>query len=58
MGKLILDYEDGDLIYTLSDQTAIDLDGHLMMKMNDNLVMDMDSGELHLTSRWNTDDDE
>jgi hypothetical protein len=58
MGKLIFDYEDGDLIHTLSDQTAMDMDGHLMMRMSDNMVMDMDSGEIHLTSRWDNDDDE
>ncbi len=58
MGKLIFDYEDGDLIHTLSDQTAIDMDGHLMMRMTDNMVMDTGSGELHLTSRWETDDDD
>ena len=36
MGKLIFDYKDGDLIHIISEQTAIDMDGHLMMKMNDN----------------------
>lgn len=58
MGKLIFDYDDGDLIHTLSDQTALDMEGHLIMRMGDNMVMDMDSGELHLTSRWDTDNDE
>ena len=58
MGKLILDYESGDLIRTLSDQIAMDTDGHLMLRMNDNMVMDMDSGEIHMTSGWDDDDDE
>ncbi len=56
MGKLIFDFENGGLIHTLSDQTAMDMDGHFMMRMNDNMVMDIDSGKLHFTSRWDTDE--
>jgi hypothetical protein len=36
---------------------AIDSDGDLMMRMGDNLAMDMDSGELHIVSGWTDDED-
>ena len=29
-----------------------------MMRMGDNMAMDMDSGELHMVSSWDDDDDE
>lgn len=30
---LIFDYEDGDLIHTVSDNMAVDFDGNLMMNL-------------------------
>lgn len=57
MSNPLFDYNDGDLIFKLSDQTALDTEGHLMMRMGDNMVMDMYSGELHFTSQWDTEDD-
>lgn len=54
---MIFNYEDGDYLHTLSGNTAIDADGHMMMRMGDNMVMDMDSGELHIVSGWPDDAD-
>lgn len=42
---------------SLSGNMLIDSDGDLMMKMSDNMAMDMDSGELHLISSFGEDDD-
>lgn len=36
----------------------MDMDGNMMMKMSDNMAMDMESGELHMISSWNSDDDD
>ncbi len=33
----------------------MDSDGHMMIKMGGNMAMDMDSGELHIVSGWDTD---
>lgn len=41
MGKHFFDFEDGDLL----------------KRMGDNMAMDMDSGELHIISGWNEDDE-
>ena len=37
---------------------AMDSDGDLLMRMGDNMAMDMDSGELHIISGWSDDEDE
>lgn len=58
MCKSFMDMEDGDLCFTTSDNMAIDSEGHMMMRMGDNMAMDMDSGELHMVSSWDDDDDE
>ena len=52
----IFDYDDGDFLFRNGD-TAFDSDGNMMMRMSDNMAMDMDSGELHLTSSWDDDDE-
>lgn len=57
MGKHFFDYENGSFGMSLSGNMLIDSDGDLMMKMSDNMAMDMDSGELHLISSFGEDDD-
>ena len=37
---------------------AIDSDGNMMMRISDNMAMDMDSGELHFVSSWDNDEDD
>ena len=31
---------------------AIDSDGDMLMRINDNMAMDIDTGELHFVSGW------
>ena len=42
MSKHFFDYDDGDFAYTVSD----------------NMAMDMDSGELHVISSWDDEDED
>lgn len=56
MGKHLFDYEDGDFAHTILDNMAIDSEGDLLVRMGDNVAMDMDSGELHFVSDWSDDD--
>lgn len=58
MSKSIFDLEDGDFIFSISGNSGFDSDGNIMMRMSDNMAMDMDSGELHFTSSWDTDEDD
>ncbi len=37
---------------------AINSDGDLLIRMGDNMAMDMDSGELHIISGWSNDEDD
>lgn len=57
MGKHFFDYDDGNFAHTISDNMTIDSGGDLLMRMGDNMAMDMDSGELHIISGWPDDED-
>ena len=54
----IFDYDDGDFIFATSDSTGFDSDGDLIMRLGDNLAMDMDTGEIHMVSDWGDEDDD
>ena len=54
----IFDYDDGDFIYQTSSNLGFDSNGDMHMRMGDNMSMDMDTGELHLTSGWRNDDND
>lgn len=54
----IWDIDDGDMVYSISDNMAIDSDRNMMMRISDNISMDLDSGDLHFTSSWDFDDDD
>ena len=58
MGKHFFDYDDGNFAHTISDNMTIDSGGDLLMRMGDNMAMDMDSGELHIISGWSNDEDD
>lgn len=57
MSKLFFDYDDGYFGFTISDNMAVDSNGDMMMRLSDNMALDMDSGDIHFTSSWNNDDD-
>ncbi len=55
MGKHLFDYEGGELLFTLDDNTAIDANGNMFMRVTDDFAVDLDSNELHFTSSWDSD---
>lgn len=57
MGKHFFDYDDGNFAHAVSRSMAIDSDGDLLMRMGDNMAMDMDSGDIHFISGWLDDND-
>lgn len=57
MDKYFFDYEDVDFARSISDNMAIDSDGDLLIRMGDNIAMDIDSGELLIISGWSNDED-
>lgn len=58
MSKNFFDYDDGDFAHAISENIAIDSDGDLLMRMGDNMAMDMGTGDLHFVSGWSDDEDD
>ena len=58
MNKNFFNYDDGDFVHTISDNTAIDSDDNLLIRMGDNMATDMVSGVLHFVSGWSDNEDE
>lgn len=52
MSKHFFDYNDSDFAISISDRLAIDSDGDLMMRMGENMAMDMNTGDIHVISSW------
>ena len=57
MSRSFFDYDDGDFLFDVTDNMAMDSDGDLMMRMSDNTVLDLNSGELHFISLWEDEED-
>ena len=57
MSKSFFDYDDGDFLFAVSDNMAMDSVGDLMVRMSDNTVLDLNSGDLHFISSWEDEDD-
>ena len=58
MSRNFFDYDEGDFAYTISDNMAIDSDGDLLMRMGDDMAMDMVTGDLHFISGWSDDEED
>jgi len=52
------DLEDGDIIIDMGGNMGMDSDGHMMIKMGGNMAMDMETGDLHIVSGWDDDDED
>ena len=48
MGKTFFDFDADDFSVTLSDTMGMRTDGNLMMRMSNNMAMDMDSGDINM----------
>lgn len=57
MGNSLFDYSDSDTAYSVSDNMAINSKGDYLMRMGNNMAMNMKTGELHMTSNWPEDDE-
>lgn len=58
MPKPVYDYEDSDFILNTSGNIGFDSNGDMMMRISDNMAVDLDSGEMHIVSSWTTDDED
>ena len=57
MGNSLFDYSDSDIACSISDNMAINSNGDYLMRMGDDMAMDMQTGELHMTSNLPEDDE-
>lgn len=55
---MFFDYNDDDFGYQLSNDIGMDSEGNLMMKSGDNMAINLSTGELHIVSGWDNDEDE
>ena len=58
MPKPIWDFEDGDFIMDIGGDTGLDSDGNMMIKMGSNMAMDIETGDLHIVSGWDDEEDD
>lgn len=54
---MIFDYNNGDFIQKLSDDTGINSDGDLITRSGDNMAINLNTGELHAVSGWDDEED-
>lgn len=54
---MIFDYNNGDFIQNFSNDTGINSDGELITRSGDNMAINLNTGELHIVSGWDNEDD-
>ncbi len=52
------DFNTSNWGHEISDNTAIDSEGNMLFRMNDTMAMDLNSGDLHMTSTWSEEKDD
>ena len=57
MPKPIWDFEDGDFIMDMGGDMGLDSDGNMMIKIGSDIAMDIETGDLHIVSGWDDEDD-
>ncbi len=56
MSDPIFDLDSWEPMFRVSDGLAIDAKGRFSMRMGENMAMDMETGELHFTTPWTSED--
>ena len=57
MTNPIFDFEDSSFAFPISDQFAISANGKPLMRLNDNIAVDINTGKPHFTIGWTRDDE-
>lgn len=58
MKKGFWDYSGAEMCQPISDQMAISMSGDLLMRMSDNMAINMETGNIDLISGWEEDCEE
>ena len=54
----IFNFTKSKFLFDSDDDTAMDTDGNLYVRVSDDCAMDLESGELDFTSGWDSYEDE
>ena len=57
MNKKLFDYNDSSFAHTISNNMAIDSNGEMIMRISDNVAIDMETGDLHFISGWSDEEE-
>ena len=57
MNKPGIDLDDGDLIIDMGGNMGMDSDGNLMINIGGNMAMDLETGDIHIVTGLNNDND-
>lgn len=52
----LFDFIKSEFLFDSDDDTAMDTDGNLYVRVSDDCAMDLESGELNFTSGWDNDE--
>ena len=50
----IFDFDDGDIIVPSGEDTGFDSQGHMHIRIGNNMSLDTHTGNINLTSSWKT----
>lgn len=53
----IFDLDDDDFVFPLSNDMAMNSNGDLMIRLGDNMALDLESGDLHMVMGWDGEED-
>ena len=53
----LFDFIKSEFLFDSDDDTAMDTDGNLYVRVSDDCAMDLESGELNFTSGWDSYED-
>lgn len=53
----IFDLDDDDFVFPLSNDMAMNSNDDLMIRLGDNMALDLESGDLHMVMGWDDEED-
>ena len=53
----IFDWDDDDFVFPLSNDMAMNSNDDLMIRLGDNMALDLESGDLHMVMGWDDEED-
>ena len=53
----IFDLDDDDFVFPLSNDMAMNSNGDLMIRLGDNMALDLECGDLHMVMGWDDEED-